>query len=105
MTIRTGTESASSATGATDIADLPPAPNSPLSYRQRLRAVRTFHTGPEVLRDAGGPVTVVKLGPKWLIPEFVVTTSPKGIRDVLGRSDAFAEKNIVHSEMRRLLGG
>jgi cytochrome P450 len=36
---------------------------------------------------------------------MVIVTSPNAIRDVLGRSDAFAEKNIIHTEMRRLLGG
>lgn len=86
-------------------AALPVAPKNPLPYMQRVRAVRTLHTGQLALCDAGGPVTTVSLGPKGLLPSIVVVTSPQGIRDVLGRSDAFIEKNIVHTEMRRLLGG
>jgi cytochrome P450 len=88
-----------------DVAALPAAPKNPLGYRKRLRAVRLFHVGYEALRDAGGPVTRVVLGPKWLVPSLIVVTSPRGIRDVLGRSDAFVEKNIMATEMRHLLGG
>ena len=88
-----------------DVATLPAAPKNPLPYRQRLRAARLFHSGPEALREAGGPVTKVVLGPKWLVPPLVIVTSPRGIRDVLGRSDAFVEKNIMATEMRHLLGG
>lgn len=87
-----------------DVACLPPPPRNPLPYRQRLRALRVFHTGQETLRDSGGPVTSVGLGPKQLVPPMVVTTSPAGIRDVLGRTDAFVDKMIVHEEMRHLLG-
>ena len=47
-----------------------------------------FHTGCETLRNAGGPVTRIKAGPRWLVPEIVVVTSPQGAHDVLGRSDA-----------------
>ena len=88
----------------TDVAALPLAPKNPLPYRQRLRALRVFHTGQETLRDAGGPVTRVSFGPKWLFPPAVVATSPKAARDVLGRKDAFVDKHIVHREMRQLLG-
>ena len=88
-----------------DVGALPLAPKNPLSYRQRLKALRAFHTGTETLRDAGGPVTRFSLGPRWLMPPVVVATSPKGGRDILGRTDAFIEKTVVHSEMRHLLGG
>jgi cytochrome P450 len=87
-----------------EVASLPLPPRNPLAYRQRLRAVRVFHTGQEALRDAGGPVTSLGLGPKWLVPQMVVTTSPAGIRDVLGRTDAFVDKMVIHEEMRHLLG-
>ena len=89
-----------------DVAALPLAPKNPLPYWQRLRALRTFHTGPEVLRDAGGPVTRTKLGPKWLVPPLVVVTSPQGARDVLGRTDAFAERGAttIFTQLRRLMG-
>ena len=88
----------------TDVAALPLAPKNPLPYRQRLQALRVFHTGQERVRDAGGPVTRVTFGPKWLFPPVVVATSPTAARDVLGRNDAFVEKHIIHREMRQLLG-
>ena len=47
----------------TDVSVLPPAPRNPLPYRTQLRSLRAFHTGFETLRDAGGPVTRVVLGP------------------------------------------
>jgi cytochrome P450 len=93
-----------------DIADkpgvggLPLVPRNPLPIRQQLNALRVFHTGQETLRDAGGPVTRLSLGPKWLLPPIVLATTPKGARDILGRSDALVERNKVHQEMRQLLG-
>ena len=89
---------------AVDVAALPLPPKNPLPYRQQLTALRHFHTGFEALRDAGGPVTRVVLGPKWLVPPMVVVTSPRGGRDMLGRSDEFVEKTVIHHEVRRLLG-
>ena len=88
----------------TDVAALPLAPKNPLPYRQRLRALRVFHTGQETLRDAGGPVTRVSFGPKCLFPPAVIATSPKAARDVLGHKDAVVDKHIIHREMRQLLG-
>jgi cytochrome P450 len=88
-----------------DVASLPLPPRNPLAYRQRVRALRVFHTGQEALRNAGGPVTSLGLGPKRLVAPIVVTTSPAGIRDVLGRNDAFVDKMVIHEEMRHLLGG
>ena len=88
----------------TAIGDLPLAPRSPLPLRSQLRALRNFHTGPETFRDAGGPVTRIKLAPKWLMPEIVMTTSPRGAHDVLGTSDAVVERNTLHHEMRSMIG-
>jgi cytochrome P450 len=88
-----------------DLSALPLAPKNPLPYWQKVRAVRSFHTGMDELRDAGGPVTRFSLGPRWLMPPMVLAASPQGIRDVLGRKDHFIEKTVVHHEMRRLLGG
>ena len=88
----------------TDVRALPLAPRNPLPYRKRLKALRIFHTGMETLRDAGGPVTRFSLAPRWLMPPIVVATSPRGGRDILGRSDALLERNAVHAEVRRLLG-
>ena len=88
----------------TDVSALPLAPKNPLPYRQLVKAVRVFHTGQELLRDAGGPVTRVELGPKWFVPPVVLVTSPTGIYDVLGRKDALAERCDVHEEVRHLAG-
>ena len=87
----------------TDVAALPLAPKNPLPYRQLLHAFRVFHTGQEIVRDAGGPVTRVSFGPKWLVPPAVVATSAQAARDVLGRKDTSVDKHIVHREMRQLL--
>lgn len=90
-----------------DVESLPLAPKSPLSYWERLRYGRAFDTGPERLRDAGGPVTRSILGPKQLVPPVVYVTSPQGARDVLGRTDASAERGEIpiFKEFRHLLGG
>src|SRR5882757_10766452 len=89
-------------TSAVDSLPLPP--QNPLPFRQQLRAIRQFHTGCEVLRDAGGPVTRLKLGPKWLMPRIVVATSPQAGHDILGVSDAITERTQMHAEMRSLIG-
>jgi cytochrome P450 len=80
------------------------APKNPLPYWQLLKAVRALDTGQELLRDAGGPVTRVVLGPRWMVPSIVLVTSPDGIRDVLGRADEFSERCQVHEEVRQLAG-
>ena len=83
---------------------MPLAPRNPLPLWQTMRVLRNFHTGPEILRDAGGPVTRIKLAPSWLIPQMVITTSPQGAHDVLATSDAIVERNVLHHEMRSLIG-
>lgn len=92
-------------TGA-DVTTLPLAPKNPLPYWQRLSAARSFDTGLEKLRDAGGAVTRNVLGPNWMMPPLVFIASPQGARDVLGRTDAFAERGAtpVSRELRRLMG-
>lgn len=86
-------------------APLPPAPRSPLPYLQQVKAIRAIHTGPEKLREAGGPVTRCTLAPTWMTPAIVVVTSPKGAHDVMGRPDAFFDKTLpLHEEMRRVMG-
>jgi cytochrome P450 len=87
-----------------DVESLPLPPRNPLPYRQLLGLVRHFHTGQEVLRDVAGPVVRLELGPQWLIPRIVVVTSPAGIRDVLYRHHAEAERCRVHDEVRDLGG-
>ena len=89
---------------AVDVATLPLAPKNPLPYRQQLSCLRTFHTGEEMLRDAGGPVTRLQLAPNWLMPPVVIATSPQGGRDILAQSDAVVERTEVHHELRHLFG-
>ena len=90
-----------------DVAELPLAPKNPLRYRHQLRALRSLIDGHQELLDAGGPVTRVVLGPKWLFPAAVLIASPQGARDVLGRTDEIADRGGVTStvQMRRLMGG
>ena len=91
----------------TDVAKLPLAPKNPLRYRHQLRALRSLIDGHQELLDAGGPVTRMVLGPKWLFPAAVLIASPQGARDVLGRTDEIADRGGVTStvQMRRLMGG
>ncbi len=56
------------------------------------------------MRAAGGPITRVSFGPKWLVPPIVAVFSPAAIRDVLGRNDASSERCVVHDEVRHLGG-
>ena len=86
------------------IARLPLAPLNPLPLRQQVDSLRRFHTGPVEFRDAGGPVTRIRLAPKWLMPEIVIVTSPRGAHDVLGLSDAIVERTRLHDEMRDQIG-
>jgi cytochrome P450 len=86
-------------------ASLPRPPVNPMPFRQRLAAVKQFSTGTERLRDAGGPVTSFRLGPRWLMPPMVLVTSPAAIRDVLSVKDSSVDKTTpVFTEMRRILG-
>jgi cytochrome P450 len=92
-------------TSETHLASLPLPPKNPLPYLQRARAVRSFHTGMDQLRDAGGPVTRFSLGPRWLMPPIVVATSPEAIRDILTIKDGAVDKttNVLH-EFRHIIG-
>src|SRR6202048_4110738 len=90
-----------------DVAKLPLAPKNPLPYRHQLRAVRSLIDGFQELLDAGGPVTRIVLGPKWLFPTAVLIASPQGARDVLGRTDELADRGgtTTRTQMHRLMGG
>ncbi|MCW2653439.1 MAG: cytochrome [Mycobacterium sp.] len=93
-------------TSGTHVASLPLAPRNPLPYLQRVRALRSFHTGMDELRDAGGPVSRFSVGPRWMMPPIVVATSPEGIRDILSNKDGSVDKTTrVFSEFRRMIGG
>jgi cytochrome P450 len=89
-----------------DVTTLPLAPKNPLPYWRRLVAIRQLDTGPELLRESGGPVTRIVLGPKWMMPPLVFVSSPQGAHDILARTDAFAERAAtpVSVEIRRLMG-
>jgi cytochrome P450 len=69
-----------------------------------VKLVRALDTGQELIRDAGGPITRMTFGPKWLFPPLVAVTSPDGIRDVLGRNDGYSERCIIHEEVRHMAG-
>jgi cytochrome P450 len=90
-----------------DVATLTPPPKNPLPYLHQLRAVRSFIDGHQELLDAGGPVTRIVFGPKWLVPQVVLIASPQGARDVLGRSDEIADRGGTTTaiQLRRLMGG
>jgi cytochrome P450 len=91
-------------TTATDVRSLPLVPRNPLPLSQVVKAVRALDTGQEVMRAAGGSITRVSFGPKWLVPPIVAVFSPAAIRDVLGRNDASSERCVVHDEVRHLGG-
>ncbi len=93
--------------GKTDVSVLPLAPKNPLPYWQQLKAIRSFIDGLQALLDAGGPVTRIVLGPKWLLPHGVLICSPQGARDLLGRTDEVADRGGVRMmvEMHALMGG
>jgi len=88
-----------------DVASLPLPPVNPLPRKALLAACRSFHTGTDVIRDAGGPVTRFTLAPKWLMPPLVVVTSPQGIRDTVTRRDGSIDKTSdVSQELERIIG-
>jgi cytochrome P450 len=91
----------------TEVRALRLAPKNPLPYRQQLKAARSFIDGFQELLDAGGPVTRLVLGPKWLLPHAVLIASPQGARDLLGRTDDVADRGAARNmvEMRALMGG
>jgi cytochrome P450 len=89
-----------------DVATLPLAPKNPMPYWHRIRAARSFDMGLARLRDSGGAVTRNVLAPKWVMPPLVFISSPQGARDILGRTDAFADRGAdpVSRELRGLTG-
>ncbi|HEV7852181.1 MAG TPA: cytochrome P450 [Mycobacterium sp.] len=88
----------------TDISALPLAPKNPLPLKDLVKLLRRLDTGQETIRDAGGPITRIQFGPKKLFPPIVAVFSPNAMRDVLGRTDAFSERCIIHNEVRDIAG-
>ncbi len=93
-------------TAAEDVERLPLVPGNPLPFWRRVRAVRHFETGLPILRAAGGPVTRVVLAPRWVMPPVVLVCSPQGARDLLSRTDTWAERGetSVSHELSAILG-
>jgi cytochrome P450 len=91
----------------TEVRALRLAPKNPLPYWRQLKALRSYIDGFQELLDAGGPVTRLVLGPKWLLPNVVLIATPQGARDLLGRSDEVADRGRVRTmvELRALMGG
>jgi len=89
---------------ATSIKSLPLVPKNPLPLWQLLKGVRDLNAGQMMAREAGGPITRVQVGPKWLIPPIVGVFSPNGVRDVLARNDAASERCVVHEEVKHAAG-
>jgi cytochrome P450 len=82
------------------------AANDLLPYLQRRMATRRFDTDLELLRDAPGAVSRRALAPRWLRPDLVVVSSPRGAQDVLARDDENVERGMTRMswELRRLIG-
>ncbi|AGB21026.1 cytochrome P450 [Mycobacterium sp. JS623] len=89
---------------AIDVSSLPLTPRNPLPLRKLVKLVRRLDTGQEVIRDAGGPITRIAFGPKWLFPPIVAVMSPNAMRDVLSRTDASSERCIIHEEVQNMAG-
>ena len=88
-----------------DTAVLPLVPRNPLPYWQQVKLLRTVPVAAqEVLRDAGGPLTRVKLVPRWAGPEIVFATSPSGAHCILGEPGRSTDRTPIHDEVRSLLG-
>ncbi len=83
------------------------APKNPLPYRRQLKAVRSYIDGLQSLVRAGGPITRIVLGPKWLVPNVVLISTAQGARDLLGRTDEVCDRGRTRTmvEMHALMGG
>ena len=82
---------------------LPPAPH--IGQVGLMRGMRELRTIFERIRDDVGPVALVRLGPDWLTPPFVVVSSPDGARRVLGgRDPAWDKVALPQDEARDGLG-
>ncbi len=92
--------------GERGVGRLPPVPDNPLPYWHQVQAVRRFETGLPLLRAAGGPVTRIVLAPRWVMPPVVLVCSPQGARDLLSRTDSWAERGetSVSHELSAVLG-
>ena len=85
----------------------PLPPKNPLPYWRQVKEVRSYIDGIQTLVDTGGPVTRIVLGPKWLLPNVVLISSPQGARDLLGCTDEVTDRGRTRTmiEMHALMGG
>ena len=60
----------------TEVRALRLPPKNPLPFWRQLKAVRSYIDGCQELLDAGGPITRLVLGPKWLLPNVVLIATP-----------------------------
>ncbi len=90
-----------------EVGTLPLVPKNPLPYFRQLKEIRSYIEGMQALIDAGGPVTRLVLGPKWLMPNIVLISKPQGAHDLLGRRDEVADRGRgrLLVELRALMGG
>ncbi|SOJ55240.1 Epi-isozizaene 5-monooxygenase/(E)-beta-farnesene synthase [Mycobacterium simulans] len=88
----------------TAIRALPLVPENRLPRGQQMAVIKDFYTGIEKLRDAGGGVTRLKMGPKWLLPQLVLATSAQAAHDILRATGSSTEVTLFHDELRHLLG-
>ena len=73
-----------------EVAALPLAPRNPLPYLQQMKAARSFHTGCEALRDAGGRVEIFSRPVDGVVQATSVSVDPPGSAGVMstGRSSS-----------------
>ncbi len=91
--------------GLAPLSQLPVPPEVPMSLREKLRVAKAFHTEAVTVRNAGGRVCAMSIGPRWLVPRFVVVASPSGAHDVLAATSQSIDKGAdAHIQFRLLLG-
>src|SRR5689334_2901748 len=74
------------------------------TFRERLGAIQSVHTGGEWVSSQGHSIADLHLGPRGLVPQVAIAVSPQSVRDVLGRHDDALDKYSEFNVQRRLLG-
>lgn len=91
-------------TDASPLTAAGPPPRTTVPYLRLVRDAPKLATVYEEMRDTTGPVTRVILGPRAVIPPFVVVTSPGGAREVLSAQGVFDKEGLFFDEVRGLFG-
>lgn len=81
-----------------------PPPRTTIPYLRLVRDVAKLTGVYEEMRDSTGPVTRVVLGPRRVVPPFVVVTAPRGAREVLSSHGVFDKEGLFFDEVRDLFG-